>query len=1166
MGTAGKLLWVALVLGAAGATAQEKQMRIQFAEPVKISASAGHTEFDAYGRRFSVNLQSNERLMQALPPEARSQLTNALLLRGKLEGMQGSWVRLTRTSSGLEGAIWDGQDLYVVTSLARIQKNLTTPLNAAPGQTVVYRLSDTLDGLPEGFCGLDDHSDATDSHGVSALKQYQSLVTQLATAAAATPTEQLSLSLIADTSFQQQNGALSADAMLERLNIVDGIFAEQIGVLLQPSEFRLVPANSDPFTATDASQLLDQLSTFRSNTAEVRTAGLAHLFTGKNLDGNTLGIAFRDALCDPSFGVSLSNSEMGFLSALVMAHELGHNFGAEHDGAAGGACASTDSGFLMWPQFNGSSVFSACSRETIAQSVAQARGICVVPARYADLAASAPANLDASANTVFTLPITVRSIGNVVAVGATVRLSLPAPLSFQGADLPDGACTLAGTEVTCNLGDIPANSERVVELDLMSSQLWSTSIVATVGASNDFLTANATAQTYLRFTSAVDLALVMTVAPESLYANETIDITLDVTQTRTLTASGGILFVELPGLVYDSATAGAHTCAPTVFGPIRCDLADIPAGQTTRIVLHVHGEGRGNRTVYGRVNITDDGDYSNDHAEDTVQIIAENDFLISASEDSLSIEPGTIQEVTYSLSAIGRNPSIGSELRVSAPWNGRFDSVVTSAGTCSITGVNNLILCDFGDLNPGDARTVTVRFHTTSNGGSTLRGEALHHTGPNTVWINNAVTQLYSNVPIDVVAGTLYSGTVEGVPASTFASVESVGLQPAQNVVATLEVPAAVQLTAMAVTNANNWTCTLVTPQRGRCTGAFSATGGVSITYSFVSNVPGSYTARLTVTADGDANTANDTSESILLIEPFLDVGIATTETQMQLIAGQDRVIGFTVTTGSRPVPDVLIVATDDPAFEIASMSANGNACVVDSNSGYGRCNLGTLPASSSVPVTVTYRVTADGIAGTARVSAQTSVDHSIANNSVAIGYTTTANTDLQLQVAQTSATAVNGNRLTFPRITVSNLGTWNARATTLQIPLPAFATVEAVSGADIFCSGTATLSCEISALTPGAIRTIDISLHTSGTGNFTSDLTLQSANDSNTGNNSAAVQLSVTAPQTGGGGGGGGGTGGGGGSSGGGGGRFEWLALTMLGLLAANRARRPRATPQSRH
>jgi len=129
VGAARKFLWVALMLGASCAFAQQKQMHIQFAEPVKLKANAGHSQFDAYGRRFSVDLQRNERLVQGLPVAVRSQLNHVQLLRGELEGVRGSWVRLTQVGANLEGAIWDGQDVYVVTTLARISKNLTTPID-----------------------------------------------------------------------------------------------------------------------------------------------------------------------------------------------------------------------------------------------------------------------------------------------------------------------------------------------------------------------------------------------------------------------------------------------------------------------------------------------------------------------------------------------------------------------------------------------------------------------------------------------------------------------------------------------------------------------------------------------------------------------------------------------------------------------------------------------------------------------------------------------------------------------------------------------------------------------------------------------------------------------------------------------------------------------------
>ena len=71
--------------------------------------------------------------------------------------------------------------------------------------------------------------------------------------------------------------------MLARLNIVDGIFAEQVGVLILATDLRIIPAGSDPLTSSDASTLLDQFATYRSSTPAVKARGLAHLFTGEGL-------------------------------------------------------------------------------------------------------------------------------------------------------------------------------------------------------------------------------------------------------------------------------------------------------------------------------------------------------------------------------------------------------------------------------------------------------------------------------------------------------------------------------------------------------------------------------------------------------------------------------------------------------------------------------------------------------------------------------------------------------------------------------------------------------------------------------------------------------------------------------------------------------------------
>ena len=126
---------------AAAATAAPTPV-IQYAEPVSLALSASAGQFDAYGRRFSLSLTDNGRVLEKLSVQRKAQLKPYKLLRGSLDGAPGSWVRLTESASGVEGAIWDGQDLYTVTTYERIAPYLTSPISAAPGQTVVYRLSD----------------------------------------------------------------------------------------------------------------------------------------------------------------------------------------------------------------------------------------------------------------------------------------------------------------------------------------------------------------------------------------------------------------------------------------------------------------------------------------------------------------------------------------------------------------------------------------------------------------------------------------------------------------------------------------------------------------------------------------------------------------------------------------------------------------------------------------------------------------------------------------------------------------------------------------------------------------------------------------------------------------------------------------------------------------
>src|SRR5687767_3677605 len=267
--------------GVAAAAAAAPSPVIQYAEPVVLALKSSSAQFEAYGRRFSLSLIDNGRVLDKLSAQRKAQLQSYKLLRGSLDGAPGSWVRLTESPGGVEGAIWDGHDLYTVTRHASIAPYLTTPLDAAPGQTVVYRLSDSRDILPRDFCALGHDSPAQYKNG---LDQYRAVVRGI-DAGVFTPllTRQIEISLIADGDFQAAEPTDPTAAMLARLNIVEGIFSEQVGLLVLATDVRLMPANADPFTSTKGATLLEQLGSYRKATPDVRARGLAHLVTGKDL-------------------------------------------------------------------------------------------------------------------------------------------------------------------------------------------------------------------------------------------------------------------------------------------------------------------------------------------------------------------------------------------------------------------------------------------------------------------------------------------------------------------------------------------------------------------------------------------------------------------------------------------------------------------------------------------------------------------------------------------------------------------------------------------------------------------------------------------------------------------------------------------------------------------
>lgn len=258
-------------------------------------------------KRFRVLVQQdNGELIEQTTPTVST-------IRGTLRGIEGSQVVGCITEDGCCAKIKfpSGEDCYIE-PVNRAIKN-----RALDRVHVVYTKDQVIP--IEGQCGA-----ATN------LAQAEQSVAEPSTSAASVLQE---CELAVDADFEYFSTFGSVEATLARIeliiNLVNDQYESEVGIRHTVSTAVIRATANDPYTTSDPEGLLDQLRD------EYRFSGfdgdLCHLFTGKNLSGNTIGIAFIGVVCSRSFGYGLSQN-LNLLANMtdLVAHELGHNWNQDH--------------------------------------------------------------------------------------------------------------------------------------------------------------------------------------------------------------------------------------------------------------------------------------------------------------------------------------------------------------------------------------------------------------------------------------------------------------------------------------------------------------------------------------------------------------------------------------------------------------------------------------------------------------------------------------------------------------------------------------------------------------------------------------------------------------------------------------------------------------------
>jgi hypothetical protein len=435
----------------------------------KLGTAGGlRVNFEAKGRHYRLRLAPNPRLARWATRSSWQHYA------GVLDQQPDSWARLSIAGNSLSGVIFDGQQLLIIEPgegpaalLYRVADLRFEPRISFKGDAVAMPPGMHAAGGEPGFVRLE---------GLSAVRK-------------------LEISAIGDATFRARYASdeLARDALLTRLNIVDGIFNTQVGVAIDVTSINMADTLSDSLDdSTDPPILLDSLGRLRQQTSTLNARGLTHLFTGRNLDGNSVGIGYTASLCNQRYSASLAQAhDSAAVDGLISAHEIGHVFGAPHDGE--GQCAATSpTQFIMAPSLNSQATsFSQCSLEQMAPRVASVS--CLEPLLPPDLAL--PSSLGSHQVAVgadFNWRIDLANQGESAATNARITVQITPALTIVSATAGGETCVVQASLATCDVATVNAGESLQLNFVMRSPTAGTFSAHAQVVAADDANRANDT--------------------------------------------------------------------------------------------------------------------------------------------------------------------------------------------------------------------------------------------------------------------------------------------------------------------------------------------------------------------------------------------------------------------------------------------------------------------------------------------------------------------------------------------------------------------------------------------------------------------------------------------------------------------------------------------------
>jgi hypothetical protein len=253
-----------------------------------------------------------------LPVEAPPVIT----YKGYVEEQPGAEVRASFQDGKLNAIIYTLEGNYGIQPLSELG------FTHAGSRHAVYKASDWIN-KGDYTCGTDEAR-----HRFAGADR----VVRLDDSTRGTGLKIADIGVDADFEYYQLN-ASSVSATVQDMEIiingVETIYENECGITYELTTAIVRTVEPDPYTATDPGVLLTNQfqANWNSSPQSFIRRDLAHLFTGKNIDGSVIGIAYLGVVCNTgsAYGLVQSRFTGSMTSRIALsAHEIGHNWNAPH--------------------------------------------------------------------------------------------------------------------------------------------------------------------------------------------------------------------------------------------------------------------------------------------------------------------------------------------------------------------------------------------------------------------------------------------------------------------------------------------------------------------------------------------------------------------------------------------------------------------------------------------------------------------------------------------------------------------------------------------------------------------------------------------------------------------------------------------------------------------